>query len=111
MVSAHVVTQFHARPGRGDDVESLLREPLIMNYCDEVFYSPGLAASPSVPPAGARPLKVRGLVHHRVPQPPRYGPVQPGSALFCDQATSSPAWSGRLRVFPAGASGHAQAGS
>jgi len=52
MVSTHMVTQFHARPGRGDDVESLLLEPLIMNYCDEVVYSPGIAASPSVPPAG-----------------------------------------------------------
>jgi hypothetical protein len=30
---------------------------------------------------------------------------------LCDQATSSPAWSGRLRVLPAGASGQAQAGS
>ena len=112
-MSTHVVTQLHARPGRGDDVESLLLEipgdslkhegceairitrdqdnrdnvvaftlwtqrhhyedylawrtargftdtfeamltkPLVINYYDEVFYSPGIAASPSGPAAGA----------------------------------------------------------
>jgi hypothetical protein len=52
MVSTHMVTQFHARPGRGDDVESLLLEPLIMNYCDEVVYSPGIAAPHQCHPPG-----------------------------------------------------------
>jgi quinol monooxygenase YgiN len=113
IMSTHVVTQLHAKPGRGDDVEGLLLEilgeslkhqgceairitrdqdnpdhvvaftlwterhhyddylawrtargftgtfeamltgPLVINYYDEVFYSPGVAASPSVPAAGA----------------------------------------------------------
>jgi len=40
-------------PGRrGDDVESLLLEPLIMNYCDEVVYSPGIAAPHQCHPPG-----------------------------------------------------------
>ena len=112
-MSTHVVTQLHAKPSRGDDVESLLleilgeslkhegceairimrdqdhadhvvgftqwterhhyedylawrtargftdtfeamlTEPLVINYYDEVFYSPGLAASPLGPAAGA----------------------------------------------------------
>jgi quinol monooxygenase YgiN len=112
-MSTNVVTRLHAKPGRGDDVESLLleilgeslkhegceairitrdqdnpdhvvaftlwterhhyedylawrtargftgtfeamlTEPLVINYYDEVFYSPGVAASPSVPAAGA----------------------------------------------------------
>jgi hypothetical protein len=33
--------------------EAMLTEPLVINYYDEVFYSPGVAASPSVPAAGA----------------------------------------------------------
>jgi len=112
-MSTHVVTQLHAQPGRGDDVESLLleilseslkhdgceairitrdqdhpdhvvaftlwterhhyedylawrtargftdtfeamlTEPLVLNYYDEVFYSPGIAASSSGPAGGA----------------------------------------------------------
>jgi hypothetical protein len=38
---------FHGR------VEAMLTEPLVINYYDEVFYSPGLAASPLGPAAGA----------------------------------------------------------
>ena len=112
-MSTHVVTQLHARPGRGDDVgsllleilgeslehdgceairitrdqenpdhvvaftlwterhhyedylawrtargftdtfEAMLTEPLVINYYDEVFYSPGIATSPSMPAGGA----------------------------------------------------------
>jgi hypothetical protein len=33
--------------------EAMLTEPLVINYYDEVFYSPGIAASPSAPAAGA----------------------------------------------------------
>jgi hypothetical protein len=43
------------RTARGftDTFEAMLTEPLVINYYDEVFYSPGLAASPSGLAAGA----------------------------------------------------------
>lgn len=42
------------RTARGftDTFEAMLTEPLVINYYDEVFYSPGIAASPSMRPPG-----------------------------------------------------------
>jgi quinol monooxygenase YgiN len=157
-MSTHVVTQLHARPGRGDDVgsllleilgeslehdgceairitrdqenpdhvvaftlwterhhyedylawrtargftdtfEAMLTEPLVINYYDEVFYSPRNSHVPvnAGRRGGGGPVLA---VRYRA------------CALFCDEDASSPACSGRLRVLPAGASGQAQAGS
>jgi hypothetical protein len=51
----HYQDYLAGRTARGftDTFEAMLTEPLVINYYDEVFYSLGLAASPSGPAAGA----------------------------------------------------------
>ena len=63
-------------PARGftGTFEAMLTEPLVIHYYDEVFYSPGVAASPVVAPSRTRRCGRVGMAQHHLVSPSGNGP-------------------------------------